>query len=457
MSETSGFFNAELVDGEPDRAYEATDFASYYSNFVSNGVFANPASQLQVVANTDTQNSVKVNPGNAYINGYWYKLTEEFTINFPSYSLNEIRWYPIILRLNLTSRNISLIFDDYTVANSSRPIPNLIRTENTYDLLLAQVKVFSGNRYISNSEIYDTRSNEDYCGIVAGLVKQINTSSLFQQYDDQFNNWFNEQKGLLENIPVGNITAQLSALSNSFGICEIFNDQYLGGDAVVDKLLSFERTVLNFNYRGYSYPYFYTLNPINLDESMGYSGAGGENNQGVFNYSSIFDTTFSDGSERILINSSGTFRINIGIFGSLRANVDSDSVVLPAVRFQAYQKLDKVITTYQESFYPILPWAYNLYPNDELNNRTELNNSREFVIHIPGDYIGTNKYCQIDFGFLVPDSHIEFVWLPKVDISVQVIRADIGLPDSSGNTPLTTGVYLGDILNGTVTTATGGE
>ena len=49
--ERSAFFNS--ING--DRRYKAEVFAEYFSSFIGNGVFPNPSTSLQVIANDDMQ------------------------------------------------------------------------------------------------------------------------------------------------------------------------------------------------------------------------------------------------------------------------------------------------------------------------------------------------------------------------------------------------------------------
>ena len=80
--EKSSFFNAQMdASGEYDREYLAEDFASYFSKFISNGVFPNPSTGLQVIA-ADTPNmTVTLSVGYGYINGYKYENTAPLTFS----------------------------------------------------------------------------------------------------------------------------------------------------------------------------------------------------------------------------------------------------------------------------------------------------------------------------------------------------------------------------------------
>ena len=70
----SGFFNSEIIgyDAENmpvfDRAEEASFFAKYFSQFISNGVFPNPSTNMQILETEGMK--VKVEKGVCYINGY---------------------------------------------------------------------------------------------------------------------------------------------------------------------------------------------------------------------------------------------------------------------------------------------------------------------------------------------------------------------------------------------------
>ena len=73
--ERSGFFNSS--DG--DRLYDAADFAAYFGDLVSNGIFYNTETNLQVTPAIGL--AVSVAPGSAWINGYRYENTDD--LNMP--------------------------------------------------------------------------------------------------------------------------------------------------------------------------------------------------------------------------------------------------------------------------------------------------------------------------------------------------------------------------------------
>ena len=76
--ERSSFFNAQMQGNSYDRVYLAEDFARYFASFIGNGVFPTPSTNLQVVA-INSNMTIKIKIGKAWINGYFYENTEDLT------------------------------------------------------------------------------------------------------------------------------------------------------------------------------------------------------------------------------------------------------------------------------------------------------------------------------------------------------------------------------------------
>lgn len=192
-AETSGFFNAEVLeDGSYDRVYTAESFAKYFSQFVSNGVYANPATQLQVTQLSTPAMGVRVTAGNAFINGYWYSTTGK-NIMLSDASGSTSRYDLIVLRLDNTTRSIYL--DSIEGMPSVNPVvPSITRNSEKYELALAKIHITQASVEISNALITDLRPDNSVCGFVTGVVNQIETTELFKQFTAAFNEWFTKLK-----------------------------------------------------------------------------------------------------------------------------------------------------------------------------------------------------------------------------------------------------------------------
>lgn len=187
MAQECGFFNAQLVgDDEYDRVYLAEQFAAYFASFIGNGVFGKSMQKLEVLAQTSPDMSIKVLSGEAWINGWWYRNTEEYTLSLDVADGVLHRIDAIVLRWGNQERDMWLHVIKGTA--SSNPVaPNIKRDADYYDLQLATVSVSRGSIKITQSAINDTRLVTEKCGLVTGVVDQIDTTGLYNQFEQYFN------------------------------------------------------------------------------------------------------------------------------------------------------------------------------------------------------------------------------------------------------------------------------
>lgn len=181
--EKSSFFNS--VSG--DRVYRAEEWAEYFASFIGNGVFPVPSTSLQVVAGSGM--AVAVKTGKAWINGYFYYNTSDLPVTLATADgvLNRID--RIVVRWDLTERKISVAVKSSAPAIS--PVaPALQRDADAYELCLADVLVGAGVTAISQANITDRRLDGSLCGVVAGVVDQIDTDA----FNAQLEAWFADYK-----------------------------------------------------------------------------------------------------------------------------------------------------------------------------------------------------------------------------------------------------------------------
>ena len=217
--ERCGFFDANLVNEEYDRVYLAQHFAAYFASFIGNGVYAEHSNQLQVTEMTTPQMQIGIERGQGWINGYWYENTDTLymPIDVADGVLNRID--SVVLRLGFSERNMWLAVKKGT-PSINPSAPEVTRTADYYELQLATISIPAGSIKITQAQITDTRMNQDVCGWVTGVVKQLDTTTLFNQFDsyfDEFKNlnenefavWFNHIKGQLSKDAAGKIQVEL--------------------------------------------------------------------------------------------------------------------------------------------------------------------------------------------------------------------------------------------------------
>ena len=196
----SGFFNSEILGYDEnnlpifDRAESADFWAEYFKRFIGNGVYADPATSFQVKEYSGM--TVKASPGSCFINGYFAFDPQDQSITLSQAHLSLSRIDRIVARLDLTQRTITL--EKLTGSPSSSPsAPALTRNSSVYELGLADILIAPASNEVSQSDITDLRNDPNLCGIVAGVIDQIDTSDLFAQYQSAFEDWIDSVKDLI--------------------------------------------------------------------------------------------------------------------------------------------------------------------------------------------------------------------------------------------------------------------
>lgn len=214
MAIRSGFFNS--VAG--DRKYDAGRFAEYFNSFIGNGVFPNPSNGLQVISNDDM--TVTVKAGKCWINGYIIINDDDYILSIDPADgvLNRID--RIVARYDVADRDIQIEVKKGTFA-SSPVAPDLQRDADAYELGIADIAVNKGLVSIAQAEITDLRLSSEYCGIVHGVVEQLDAQVLFEDYQS----WITQKKDeyntdLIDytNIKHGEIDVIIADFQNEFNV-----------------------------------------------------------------------------------------------------------------------------------------------------------------------------------------------------------------------------------------------
>lgn len=214
--ETYSFFPSS----NGDRRYRGRDWANYFASLIGNGVIPNPAGGLQVVAGEGMQ--VIVSPGVAYISGYRYENTDAMAVELANADGVLKRIDRIVVRWDLAERKMTTQVKSSAPA-SSPVAPALQRDADVFELCLADIAVDAGSLSIRQADITDRRYDTTLCGIVTGLIQQIDATELTAQLNDymarfesesreQFEDWYNDVKDLLDPDAAGQLAAAVLEL-----------------------------------------------------------------------------------------------------------------------------------------------------------------------------------------------------------------------------------------------------
>ena len=179
----SGMFTS--VNG--DRKYTSTFFAEYFASFIGNGIFPNPSTNTQVLSSSGM--GVTVQEGKAWIDGYILYVDNPQSLTLDTGDNLLPRIDKVVIRLDKINREIVLAVKKGTPATN--PVaPSLQRDGDMHELGIANIYVAKGASTISQRDITDLRLNSNECGIVKGTIEEIDTTTLFNQYQ----NWIENKK-----------------------------------------------------------------------------------------------------------------------------------------------------------------------------------------------------------------------------------------------------------------------
>lgn len=195
MAELYRFFDGTVSD---PRSYSADDFAEYFRQFIRNGVF-NGGDELQV---SSQQVGLKtyVKPGKAWINGYFYKNTDNLFLDHNVSHATMDRIDRVVLRLDYDLRTMGVKVLTGVPGVTPQP-PALTRNNHVYELSLAQVKIKAGAVSVSPADIVDERFDTELCGLVTHLFEQVDTTEIFAQFTAEWRQWFEEVKDVTNLVP----------------------------------------------------------------------------------------------------------------------------------------------------------------------------------------------------------------------------------------------------------------
>jgi hypothetical protein len=153
--------------------------STYFEGLISDGVYENIGDRFLVTSANDGM-KVNVGSGRAVVQSHWVKndATTVLTLDPSDVQLNRTDY--IVLRLDREARTVELTVKH---GNTSYGEPfNLPPTRNAtvWELYLASVRVNKGAT--QPTFIIDLRPSS-YCGWVTGLIKQVDTTDLFAQWN----------------------------------------------------------------------------------------------------------------------------------------------------------------------------------------------------------------------------------------------------------------------------------
>ena len=223
------FFDSQVTYdeyGTPvyDRPNSAEQLRATFSSLLSNGIVSTKtssmASEVGFIVDAVEGMEIAVNKGVCWINGSRGRESSRRTFKLDA-GMEQPRYDSVVLRWDnrQAARNID-IFVKKGTPGGDPTIPLLERNSSVYELRLANILVQANTSAVTTKNITDTRLDTEDCGLVVGLVENIDTSQLYKQiqsdlYDfksteqAEFMRWFETIQDILDENAAGNLQKQI--------------------------------------------------------------------------------------------------------------------------------------------------------------------------------------------------------------------------------------------------------
>lgn len=203
MAFTCGFFNSE----NGDRKYNAEQMSAIFDGIIADGVFTTIGDHMAVTPGTGMQ--VLVGAGKAWFDHTWNVNDAAYPLAIAASDVTLSRIDAIVLETNHSDsvRLNKLRVVQGTVA--STPVkPTLTNSEKVHQHPLAWVTVAPGATKIAASAI-ENAVGTSACPFVTGIIATTAIDDLFNQWNGEFDEWFDNLKAQLSDNVVANLQKQI--------------------------------------------------------------------------------------------------------------------------------------------------------------------------------------------------------------------------------------------------------
>lgn len=215
MAWTYGFFNS--VNG--DRTYNADQMSSIFNGLITDGVYESVANKMAVQPNNGMV--IQIATGRGWFGGRWVNNDSEYLLTLAESDVVLNRYVAVCVRVdNSDSIRNAVPYLKYSDFETNPVKPTMERSENIKEYCLAYVYIPAKATEIKASNIEDTRFNTNLCGWVTGLITQVSTTTLYEQWEaifngfltqnvEDFNEWFNNLQVELDSETATRLTNAL--------------------------------------------------------------------------------------------------------------------------------------------------------------------------------------------------------------------------------------------------------
>lgn len=189
---TSGFFNS--VNG--DRLYNADQMSRIFEGLITDGVYESVGNKMAVQPNSGM--TIQIATGRGWFNKHWVENDAPLTLTVADSDVLLNRYVAVVVKVDETDSVRDVMpYLKYSEFATNPVKPAMTRTDTVKEYCLAYIYVKAKTTAITASNIEDTRGNDKLCGWVTGLIEQLSSATLFEQFTEIFNDWFSGLQDLI--------------------------------------------------------------------------------------------------------------------------------------------------------------------------------------------------------------------------------------------------------------------
>ena len=209
MTVSSGFFNSK----NHDRLYDAEQVSSIFDGVIIDGVFENYGDAFNITAFPDANSTVIVGTGRAWFDHTWTLNDSQFAITMdpPNEMLGRIDAIVLDIDRRKDVRKNSIIYIKGDEASSEFP-PELLNEDLHKQYPLAYITRHAGSDGPVDQKDIEITVGKG-CPIVTSVLEAQNLDNLWQQLDDEFNDWWDGIKAVIDDNAVTNLQNQINEIN----------------------------------------------------------------------------------------------------------------------------------------------------------------------------------------------------------------------------------------------------
>ena len=208
MAFTCGFFNSQ----NGDRKYNAEQMASIFDGLIKDGVYDTVGDIFAVTPGTGMQ--VRVGSGRAWFDHTWNNNDAQYPLAIAAADVSLPRYDAVFLETNHSDTVRTNRLRVLTGTPASNPAkPTMASSANVKQHPLAYIRVTAGATAITQSMIQVVVGTSE-CPFVTGIIETAQIDALFQQWNGEFDEWFDNLKAQLSDNVVANLQNQINQKVN---------------------------------------------------------------------------------------------------------------------------------------------------------------------------------------------------------------------------------------------------